>query len=214
MRLPFIFWVYRITGRLEPEIFRAETWCATRSVAIDIGANIGLWSYRLCRVFQKVHAFEVNVDVAADLRAYGSDQIQLNEVGLSSAEGEATLYIPVSKGVRLNGWASFQAGNCPDTNEHVTRKVPIRTLDSFAIQDVSFIKMDVEGHELEVLRGAVKTLRASRPVVLVEVKDTNVGAVSSFFRELDYDEIPLDDGTVLAGVASNRLFKPRVQPSA
>ena len=83
--------------------------------------------------------------------------------GLFLEEGEVTLNIPVSKGVPMPDCATLRAGNCPDTQEHLTTKVHVRPLDSYSLHDVSFIKIDVEGHQVEVLRGAIKTIAASRP---------------------------------------------------
>ena len=48
--------------------------------------------------------------------------------------------------------------------------VPMRTLDSFGLQNVDYIKLDVEGFELFVLEGARETLLRCRPVVTVEQK--------------------------------------------
>jgi len=208
-RLPFSYWLQWFAGDVEPELHDVGSLCKGRGTALDIGANIGIWSYRLQKIFQKVYAFEVNDDVTADLVGLGSPRVELVHMGLSSQPGELTLYIPVSKGVQLNGWASLQPGNCPDTDEHITKTVQVRTLDSFGLRDVSFIKIDVEGHELEVLRGARETLMASRPVVLVEVKVYHVEAVSAFFAGLGYEEVVLDEVTVLEGVAANHVFKPR-----
>ena len=208
-RLPFVYWLQWFAGDVEPELANAGSLCEARGIALDIGANIGLWSYRLEKIFSKVYAFEVNDDVTGDLIGLASPRVELIHMGLSSKPGKLTLYIPVSKGVQLNGWASLQPGNCPDTNEHVTKKVEVRTLDSFGLRDVSFMKMDVEGHELEVLHGARETLAASRPVVLLEVKEYNVEKVAAFFEELGYEEVKVGRATVLEGVAANHVFRPR-----
>ena len=51
------------------------------------------------------------------------------------------------------------------------------------------MKIDVEGHELEVLRGARKTLERNSPTLLIEIKRENVKAVSSYLREIGYDMV-------------------------
>ena len=56
-------------------------------------------------------------------------------------------------------------------------EVPTRTLDSFGLSDVGFLKIDVEGHELALLAGARRTIESSRPVVFVESESRHaVGA--------------------------------------
>jgi FkbM family methyltransferase len=54
---------------------------------------------------------------------------------------------------------------------HSTVTVDVATLDSFHLDEVGFIKADVEGHELPVLRGATETLRRWRPTILTEVEE-------------------------------------------
>jgi FkbM family methyltransferase len=208
-RLPFSYRMCSLAGTIEPELQHMPALCKARGAAIDVGANVGLYSYRMAPIFSKVYAFEINEAVAADLAAYDSKNIEIIHSGLSSEERDATLYIPVSKGVQLNGWASLQPGNCPDTQEHVTRAVHVRRLDSFSFRDISFIKIDVEGHEVEVLRGAVETISANRPVILVEVKESNTGKVSSFFQAIDYEEVSLKSLCGVEGASENHIFVPR-----
>ena len=58
-------------------------------------------------------------------------------------------------------------------------RVPIltRTLDSFELPEVDFLKIDVEGHEVQVLAGARDTLRRCRPIVLIEARPENLATV-------------------------------------
>src|SRR5205085_3620821 len=133
--------------------------------------------------------------------------IEIERVGLSSKSGDATLYIPVLNGLALTGWASLAPGNCPDTAEHFTKAVKVTTLDSYHLDRVSFIKIDVEGHELHVLRGAQRTLMESQPTVLVEIKEPNREAVFRFFSAINYVHQPIDK---ISGTASSEdyLFLP------
>ena len=209
LRLPFAYRVLLLDGAIEPEVHNVGDLCKERHAAIDVGANMGLWSYRMSLLYPKVYAFEINEGVARDLAAYHSDRIEIIYSGLSSETREATLYIPVKDGLALNGWASLRPGNCPDTNEHITRKVQVRPLDSYSLRGISFIKIDVEGHEVEVLRGAVETILASRPVVLVEIMEANMETVRSFFRGIDYEEVTGEDATIYQGLLAMRLFRPR-----
>lgn len=210
-RLPFNYRLHLLTCGIEPELLHLEAICTEGGTAVDIGANAGLYSYRMARIFSKVYAFEINEGVAADLVAYPSGNIQVINSGLSSDEGDVTLYIPVLNGIPLHGWASLRSGNCPDTQTHITKTVHVQPLDSYSLSDVSFIKIDVEGHEVEVLRGAVKTISASRPVVLVEVKESNVELVASFFQAIDYREEFLETLCGVKGAPENRIFVPRTR---
>ena len=208
-RLPFTYSLNLLGGFIEPELRSLETFCPKRDVAIDVGANIGLFSYRLGRLFRKVYAFEINDDLLADLRAYNPGNIEIVATGLSSSESETTFYIPVADKVPLTGWGSLAPNNYPQADAHVTKSVRVRSLDSYSLQGVSFIKIDVEGHEVDVLRGAINTISINRPAVLVEVKEHNRENVSSFFRDLRYVETSLERICGIAGSAENRIFLPR-----
>lgn len=207
-RLPFNYWLHLFAGSIEPELRHIRAICEKRGIAIDVGANVGMFSYRMARIFSKVYAFEINEGVAADLIAYKSNKIEIVHSGLSSEDRDMILYTPVLKGVPLDGWASLLPGNCPDTQEHITKKVHVRPLDSFSLKDVSFVKIDVEGHELEVLRGAVETISASRPVILVEIKGRNLEQVFGFFKAISYEEISLQGLCGIEGARENHIFAP------
>ena len=210
-RLPFNYWLHVAAGSVEPELRHIQSICKQRNVAIDVGANIGLYSYRLAQIFPKVYAFEINEGVAADLVSYHARNITVIHLGLSSEHRDVTLYIPVANGIQLNGWASLLPDNCPDTQTHITKSVHVQPLDSYSLSNVSFIKIDVEGHEVEVLRGAVETISAGQPVVLVEVKEQNWERVSSFFETAGYEEVSLKSLANVDGAAENHIFVPRAK---
>ena len=88
---------------------------------------------------------------------------------------------------------------CRGASEEIT--VRVSTLDGFAFDDVDLIKIDVEGHELSVLRGAIQTLQRCRPALIVEIEqrhlDRNGHAmrdVFDFIGALDYDAFFIEPG--------------------
>jgi len=207
-RLAFNYWAFRLCGRAEPELLSIRSIVRNRASAIDIGANRGVWTYGMSRCFTRVYSFEANEEVAEDLVASRKSNINVEICGLSSREGEASLYIPLRKGIQLTGWASLRSGNCPDTVTHLERKIRLKTLDSFGLSGVSFIKIDTEGHEVEVLRGAVKTFASNSPLALVEVMDTNRDEVEDYFTEIGYTETRLECATKVENLFTMRLYAP------
>lgn len=128
-----------------------------RRHAVDIGAHVGLWSMHLATLFDRVTAFEPN-PVTADLWPWNVPEP--NAVLFRCALG-------VGDGlVGLDGE--------PDHTGHVRAcgpgSVPMHALDAFNLDEVDFLKIDVEGYELAVVRGAEQTIRRCRPVIVVEQK--------------------------------------------
>lgn len=209
LRLPFRYQLAAVDGSIEPELRNLRQLVAKTDVALDIGANYGLYAYRMSEIFSEVHAFEINDELTNDLARYDRGNIKIHHAGLSSKPGEATLYIPVLDGLPLTGWASLSPGNYPGATGCITKAVKLDTLDNFRLKRVSFIKIDVEGHELHVLEGAKQTLIDNRPVLLIEIKEANRAAVLGFLSELNYAERPLTDLIQRAADSENYLFVPR-----
>jgi FkbM family methyltransferase len=192
-RLATHYWRRRITGYVEPEMVLIRRWKNKQGRAVDIGANEGTYSFEMARWFRKVEAFEPNDNISTHVRAYDPSRVTLHSVALSSSTGKAKFHVPISGGgVPLIGWGTLQPELLVDSPYFSKaphfQEFPIvtRTLDSYAFEDVAFIKIDVEGHEEEVLKGCRETLRRCRPVVLTEIKFAARAAVEEFFAVLDY----------------------------
>jgi FkbM family methyltransferase len=192
---------------IEPESRQLALIGPCRGIAIDVGANYGLYSYALSKLYRKVVAFEPNRDAVAPLAAWKSPRITLEYCALSSAAGHSNLHIPFSRGVELTGWASLHPDNCPDVESMRSVEVELRTLDSFRFKEVGFIKIDAEGHELDVLQGAKETVMASMPHLLVEIR-RNPEEVHDLLKSWGYHACTLEDLTGRSGSPANFVFRP------
>jgi FkbM family methyltransferase len=127
--------------------------------AIDCGAHIGLWSYNFAHWFESVEAFEP-VGAHRDCWVANVDAAPRTAMLYPFALGdrEAMVNIRVNPTSTGDSWVKGSG------------TVPMRTLDSFNFEDVDFIKVDAEGYEEFILRGAEQTLRKWKPVICVEQK--------------------------------------------
>jgi FkbM family methyltransferase len=200
----------RAEGLIEPEVAHLSKLSQAGGVAVDVGANWGMYSYALSKIAAKVYAFEINPGLAADLERYEQSKIQVINVGLSSASGNMVLHVPVSNnGFAMSGWGTLHPGNLPsDATEIRQIEVQVKPLDEFALSDVTFIKIDVEGHEVEVLIGANETIKKWRPIVLVEVAERNVQTVDQYFDAIHYRKVTLAELIGVAGSDQNRIYIP------
>jgi FkbM family methyltransferase len=136
---------------------RALLHTAGRRVAVDVGAHCGLMSMQFVDHFDYVEAFE---PVAAHRECFERNvppgNVRLHACALGEREGSVAIHTsPTSSG---DSWVNGSGA------------IPLRTLDSFNLERVDFIKIDCEGYELFVLRGAEKTLTRWKPCVMVEQK--------------------------------------------
>jgi FkbM family methyltransferase len=215
-RLGYDFLLLRLTGRAEDELLELDRILDRRDLAVDVGANRGFYSYAFTRRFRRVVAFEPNPAIVADLEMLGAPNLEVHNVALSSGEGKLELFVPRVNGEEQHGWASFDRGNLPGATDFKVLEVPVRPLDAFGLKGVSFIKIDVEGHETAALAGAAATIRDSRPTVLIEVKDRNRDEVMGFFDRLGYAPFRLRRGKLVPWAPNgagdegeNFVFRPR-----
>jgi len=137
--------------------------------AIDIGANDGVFAFALSRLVDRVEAFEPNPDYALFARRMLGSRAVLHETALSNTTGRAEFVVPVSEeGVVLHLGGSLRQPPGPAARA-LRFDVVVRTLDSYAFEDVRVIKIDVEGSEMDVLQGGRQTIERYRPALIVEL---------------------------------------------
>jgi FkbM family methyltransferase len=156
------------------------------STCLDIGANIGNHAVHFAKHFEKVIAFEPNPIVAAvlDANAFGRN-IQTVHKGLSSSKGELP-FIAQFPNLGLS-----RVTDDPNKADFVIQVEPLdKLVKELGIQPVSFVKIDVEGHELEVFRGGIDFFTHYKPVLAIEAmhkSNPEAGVqVCNFLREAGY----------------------------
>ena len=143
-------------------------------VAIDAGANIGVFTVAMGRGVGptgRVHAFEPAAATFDQLRATVAANrlanVDCHRLAVADAPGELELFVPTDVSANASAFERRPTGG-------VTReRVPVTTLDDFAaannLRGVRLLKVDVEGCELSVLRGAAQLIARDRPHVIVEL---------------------------------------------
>jgi FkbM family methyltransferase len=150
-------------------------------VVADLGASWGMFTYRLARQVRpggRVLAFEPNPRVLSSLVAIAgaAEGVTVHPVALSDAPATAELRVPtlrrsVASPRAIDPMASLSVPGNRSEAAHETVTVEVRRLDDVVADAtaISFVKCDVEGHELSVLRGAEAVL-AGRPALLIEIE--------------------------------------------
>lgn len=200
---PMLVRVHAIASYLsrEPELRLLRDLVDPNKVAVDVGANRGVYAYVLSQLAERVIAFEPIPQLCEALVESQLQNVEVRQVALSSQSGEATLHIPSIDGRELDTRASL---NSPASEQRTrTIKVPTARLDAVAdLGPVGFVKIDVEGHEMEVLRGASGLLQSQRPNLVVEIEQ----------RFLDEDMREVFDWICAFGYRGAFWHKGRLRP--
>lgn len=145
-----------------------------QGIALDIGANIGTHSIILSDLFAKVHAFECQSQVFSILsknkEINNCHNLILHNIGLG--EGYSTQYLNKFDSSNPYNIGGVSIVKDKKSNQALGEQVDIIPLDSMEFDlPIRFIKMDVEGYELFVLKGAHKTISKHLPVIIFEEHD-------------------------------------------
>lgn len=143
-------------------------------LAFDVGGNIGRTASVLAESFDRVVSFEPAEESYRELAALDIPNIETYQLAVSGHNGAVPLIVqehPIKTG-------QLTSGVCEHWGKIVAhRTVPCvtinRLVDKHGIPDL--IKIDVEGHELEVIQGALVTLAASHPNLYIEVHSRRLG---------------------------------------
>jgi FkbM family methyltransferase len=149
--------------------------------AVDVGANWGIYTHVMAANARHVHAFEPVPVLASRLSRTVPRNVTVHETALSDHDGTALLTV-------AGGEYGLSSLHLQQGDGHID--VQLTTLDHAVQAPIGFIKIDVEGHEQEVLAGALRILALDRPVLLVEIEERHrpgaIEAVRSLLSGLHY----------------------------
>ena len=138
-------WDYQVS-KLEKSLKHFEE----RGLALDIGAHVGIWTYNLQNHFDEVIAFEPQSE---NFECFNKNvDATIHNVALGSHEGDVKLENPLED--NSGGWEVREG-----------KGITLKTLDSFNLKP-DFIKIDVQGYELEVLKGSIETLKHTQALII------------------------------------------------
>jgi len=203
---------------------------------LDVGANFGQCTLGLLQVADaRVVAFEpvtqtflgMCVVVSRNFDGKLPKNLTTYNLGVGAEVGKATISVPYFEGIRWEGRASivkdFGALAKETTNvaiTHVTEDIVTVPLDMFEYQDVTFLKIDVEGFEKEVLQGAAQTIARCRPIIHIEIEEQHrPGAtveVPAMLKEMGYRGVFFLDDCLrdFADFSSAEMQKPPPLPKS
>lgn len=150
------------------------------AIIFDIGAHSGQFTKLYAKIAPKGHIYAIEPGSYAysilkqAVAINRLKNVTIARYGVSDQEGELELSMPVKKSGSY-GFGLSHFGKTADTREHISEKVKVVTIDQLAeeygIKQMDLIKADIEGWELHLLRGAIKSIQKFHPVIYLELVD-------------------------------------------
>jgi FkbM family methyltransferase len=164
--------------------------CDKNKLFLDIGAHSGTYTVSLAQHCKEVHSFEPQrmtyYSLCGSVALSGIQHAFCHNFGLGS---ETQVGLQTLKIISNDG-----GGSSLNTAEKVLKEetIVIKTLDELNLQNIGFIKMDIEGNELNALKGATNTLKLSNfPKILFESNSENK-ELFDFIKNLGYTVININ----------------------
>ncbi len=191
-----------IDNNYEKELDVIEKYADKTKDALDIGVYRGVYSYKLSKFFNKVHSFEANPLLYPYLEKNLKkiiNNIELYNFALSDINGETKLKLPIrSKSLfKDNIEEKYKLGAAtmhPNNSIENYKEVPIKMkkLDDIKLENkIGFIKIDVEGHEKNVILGGLETIKRNKPILLIEIEEKHtkqpIKDTINFIESLNYN---------------------------
>lgn len=157
--------------KCEPELLYIQQILKSDSVFIDIGTNKGIYLYQAEKVITngKIIGFEPNKSLVNYIKPL-FPKAEIYPLAASSHSGTAVLNIPKKGNGLQDTRASLEAMG--DDVERV--EIQMVALDEFAkeknLSKIDVIKIDVEGHEFDTIKGCAEILKTIKPIFIIEIE--------------------------------------------
>jgi FkbM family methyltransferase len=175
---------------------------------LDVGLNVGEYSYFLSPAARRIHGFEPNAKCVRVASRLGLNNLTIHEFGLSRTSGEIVLNIPVENGRENWSLASMRNGALPQ-NRVTSQKVRIEALDEMELARdpaIDLVKIDVEGAELDTLNGMRTFIKTHDPLFCVEIEkhhNPDWRGCFDLFASNGYRSYATFDGSTLEPVSAD-----------
>ena len=190
-----IFKIVKIKS-YEPGFTHFLSLIENKGIILDVGANIGITAIPMARKFNaaRIYAFEPIShnfnNLNRVIKLFGVKNVTSQKVALGEFAAEVEMVTPVQGGVIKQGLSKINDHDTPGRLE----KVKIINLDSIPFKGkVTAIKIDVEGHELQVLKGAGKILSKDKPIIYCELWDSIRAEVVAYMQTYGYKSYIFDE---------------------
>ncbi len=171
------------------EFEMAKPFFKNNSIAIDIGAHVGFWTHRLVQEFDKVIAVEPVEDYIRCLEKNISDyehKVEIHGVGLGFKDNVVLDIDRVKTNSTLTTTADY---TCDEQSTEYTLDTFVKSMLDEAVEgpaSIDFIKIVVEGYELDILEGGKEVIAKYKPTLFIEDKNMEDEDIADFMDAMGY----------------------------
>ena len=189
-------------GTFEPHVIKViRSHLKPGDIALDVGANVGFHTLECWKRVGKqgrvisIEAMPVHANlVKRNLQENGLPSTNVINVAVGDHDGEVTIGLPDGGNAGMFGVNAGSSGTA----------VPLRRIDDLLdVTSLALIKMDIEGSELDALKGAEQTIRRHKPVIVIELNETALArcgatsnAVIEHLNSLGYFGKPIENDLI------------------
>lgn len=174
----------------EVELHLVRFLCSSKSTSIDVGSNKGNYTLEMSKYSKNVISIEPNTRYNKYLKRMPKNCEIMNKA-VSTLKENIYLHVPIKNNRRKYNEAFTSQNKNEPNSAFVSNVDPIR-LDNFIDQNISMIKIDVEGNEMNVLNSGIKLIEKHRPNFIIESLNKNEFKNQlNFFKEKNYIALKL-----------------------
>lgn len=152
-------------------------------VVYDIGANIGTHSTGFASVASKVYSFEASPVHFQTLKSNTRDRDNVEIFNIAVSDHKGKIMIETFDTAVPGNYGSIKVGARG-------KSVPQSSLDDLELDPPALMKIDVEGHEWFVIKGAMRLIETHRPIIYFEAQELpNIGEIYPFLKSFDYEMV-------------------------
>ena len=197
----------------EPHLHKVfEKYVNSNSVVIECGCHIGTHTIKLAKLCKKIYGFEpmpkTNYILNMNIYANKIENAVISDLGVSSQPGKTNFLWtsdgnPGASGLNNNPMGKPEYANIKDNIE-----VELTSIDSLNLDNLDFMKIDVEGYEQLVIKGGMVTISKFKPIIVMEVWKDHCGGVDINYTKDLFKEL-IDIGYTIDNIGGpDFLFLP------